>query len=205
MKNGFDGLAPFYDQLAHFVFGNILKDAQCEFLHLIGENDKVLILGGGTGWILNEIFTQKPNVKITFVDLSGKMIAKARNTLRNEHSKHVRFIQGEYTKAIHTSYDVVFTAFYLDMFKQNEVHEIVNVTNCKLNDNGSWMFIDFRNSNRYVHRLLLKIMYLFFKATCSIDANKLANFEEIFTKNRLKRVGEKRFFNGMVESIIYRK
>jgi tRNA (cmo5U34)-methyltransferase len=53
VARGFDRLAPFYDSLARLIIGKGIKQSQLHFLnHLRGQNQGVLVLGGGTGWIL---------------------------------------------------------------------------------------------------------------------------------------------------------
>ncbi|MEZ4686196.1 MAG: hypothetical protein R3B47_09055 [Bacteroidia bacterium] len=51
----FNRLAPVYDFLASLVFGNRIRQAQRWLLDFIPEGSSILILGGGTGWILEEL------------------------------------------------------------------------------------------------------------------------------------------------------
>ncbi|MEP5106138.1 MAG: methyltransferase type 12, partial [Ekhidna sp.] len=53
--NDFDFVAPIYDRLSKLVFGKSLIKAQAYHLKVIGDKDRVLILGGGTGKLLEFI------------------------------------------------------------------------------------------------------------------------------------------------------
>ena len=78
---GYGLIAPFYDHLVKLVFGDKLKELQCSFLKKIQSNDKVLILGGGTGWILEEIDSVCVNTDIVYIDKSPSMIKRAKRRI----------------------------------------------------------------------------------------------------------------------------
>ncbi|MDH5367382.1 MAG: class I SAM-dependent methyltransferase [Cyclobacteriaceae bacterium] len=206
MINGFDLLASFYDRLAKLVFGNNIKKAQCEFIEQIEEGSYILILGGGTGWILNEIFNRKNSVKIVYVDTSLEMIKKAKLTLEENWSSQVIFVNDTYQNTItKTPFDVIFTPFFLDMFNDVEVSNIIIELSKNFRTNGIWINTDFRNTRKINQKLLLKIMYLFFRAVCKIAACKLPNFEKNFYHNGFKKVTSTFFNGGIIESSIYKK
>jgi spermidine synthase len=83
MAGNYDNSASFYDGLSRLVFGRTLIAAQVAFLSSIPKNAKVLIIGGGTGWILEEITRLYPSgLTITYVEISANMMAlsQKRNT-----------------------------------------------------------------------------------------------------------------------------
>ncbi|MBN8576566.1 MAG: class I SAM-dependent methyltransferase [Cytophagales bacterium] len=76
--NGYNRLAPFYDRLATVFVGKQLQQAQLALLPYLQQKRKLLILGGGTGWILSHIFKINPTLEIDYVDSAAQMIARAR-------------------------------------------------------------------------------------------------------------------------------
>src|SRR4051812_29791885 len=93
MANNYDNIAPYYDHLNKLVLGKATIDAQNCLVPFIRENSRLLIVGGGTGKILEEIAKQKANLQIVYVDSSGKMIAIAKK--RRVGSNNVTFVQGK--------------------------------------------------------------------------------------------------------------
>jgi ubiquinone/menaquinone biosynthesis C-methylase UbiE len=77
MTSGYDKLAPVYDWLAVFFVGKQIQQAQLKWLSYLSDRKKLLILGGGTGWMLPAVFQINPNLVIHYVDASAKMIAQA--------------------------------------------------------------------------------------------------------------------------------
>ena len=86
MRNNYDNIASSYDLLSRLVFFRSQVKAQIEQLKYIPEGSNVLIAGGGTGWILEEIAKIHPSgLSITYVEISAKMleISQKRNTKAN--------------------------------------------------------------------------------------------------------------------------
>ena len=75
MPNNYDAAAWFYDGLSRLVFGDALVRAQRFLVEHIAAESKLLIVGGGTGWILEEIALMQPaSLKIINVEISEKMM-----------------------------------------------------------------------------------------------------------------------------------
>ena len=86
MKGNYYNVAPFYDLLSHLVFGNSISQALLFLVTAIPANSSVLIIGGGTGQILEEISKKYiSGLQITYVEISKKMISlsKKRSTGNN--------------------------------------------------------------------------------------------------------------------------
>ena len=55
MASNYDNSAWFYDGLSRVVYGNALISSQVYLLQFIPSNATILIVGGGTGRLLEEI------------------------------------------------------------------------------------------------------------------------------------------------------
>ena len=77
--NDFDGIASIYNGLKRLMFGNILDRIVADSMKSIPASSSVLIIGGGTGEILNYL---PENCKVDYIEKSGKMIRKAKTQKR---------------------------------------------------------------------------------------------------------------------------
>jgi ubiquinone/menaquinone biosynthesis C-methylase UbiE len=118
MPSNYDNSAVFYDRLSRVVFGQALISSQVYLLPFIPPNASVLIVGGGTGWILEEIAKTYPSgLSITYVEISAKMnaLAQKRNTANNQ----VIFVNKPIEAVADSdSYDVIITSFLFDNFSE---------------------------------------------------------------------------------------
>ena len=109
--NNYDPIARYYDALSRLVFHKAQVIAQIHQLAFLRAPTKLLIVGGGTGWILDEISKIHPeNLVITYVEISAEMISLAKK--RNIGNNSIEFINSaieDFTAV--GQYDAVHTAF----------------------------------------------------------------------------------------------
>ena len=211
MNNGYNNAAFFYDRLARLVFGNKLQQAQSLFLHLIPKDARVLIVGGGSGWILEELARIHPSSKlsITYVEAAPKMVELAQQRIKsNPALSEAPFLTNFITAPIQDAqldghYDVIITAFFFDNFNDHEAGNIVDKLLQHFAARGQWFYTDFRNSSVTSHKLLLKSMYLFFALICGLTNRRLPDMFRIFDKHGLVAVHGKELMNGFIESAVY--
>ncbi len=196
----------FYDPLARLVFGNNLANAKKQFIDRVKPGSVILIFGGGTGDILNDMLSEISNCTIDFIEPSSGMIRMAKKKLHPEYTHRVNFIHGnQICIPNNMQYDAVAVFFVLDVFKQQEALVVSIQLNASLKKDGIWLFADFFPALNYFQKWMMRIMYLFFKVTTGISASRLPEYESIFTQNRLTLTHEKYFLNGWVRSKVYLK
>ncbi|TRX53673.1 methyltransferase [Fulvivirga sp. M361] len=202
MRSGdFDFVAPFYDLLARIVFGDALKRSQCYFLNAIKEGDAVLIIGGGTGGILMGLDRLNVPVNVTYVEHSAKMLK-----ISKQHQlKHieVKFIHGTEANIPKASYDVVITAFFLDVFNAQKLPVIMDQIHQNLTFSGRWLQTDFVKTSKVWQRIMIRAMYLFFRLATGMEGRRLLNFDEYFDNLGYKKITFKHFYYGMVRTTLY--
>lgn len=196
--NDFNSVALYYDRLARVVFGKSIVRAQTEFLHHIQSHSNILILGGGSGWILEEISKRTTHCQIWYIDASGKMISMTRK--RNTASNKIIFIHGT-EKDIPDGmiFDVVITNFYFDMFEEVGVEKQIQLISHFTSATSCWFVADFINT-KWWHTILLKIMYAFFKMTANIGTSSLPDWELAFHNNGCSTLDSKVFYAGFIKS-----
>lgn len=206
--NNYDAVAPFYDTLSRLVFGKAQVHAQAEQLKHIPASARILIVGGGTGWILEEITKiHAADLQITYVEISEQMLvmAKAKNTGSNE----LRFVHSA-IEEFHTTgtFDLILTAFLFDNFAEQRVHQVFNRLDGFLEKGGLWFFCDFKLTHKRSYgwkQLLLKMMYVFFRIFARVEAKKLQEVEALFHAKNYQVISRKAYYRGFIESIIFRK
>jgi ubiquinone/menaquinone biosynthesis C-methylase UbiE len=199
LAKGFDRLAPIYDLLARIVIGKGIRTSQLHFLTHLQEKRALLILGGGTGWILPFIFKLNPTLHIDYIELSKKMIGKAKRNARAD--QRIRFIEG--TEAtISGKYDCIITNFYLDLFTSDELYGVVRKIKSNLQPNSCWVATDFVSDRKW-HCIMLWIMYRFFKMTTGLKTLSLPNWEESMKQAGGKLVKTKLSSRGFIKSAVF--
>jgi len=207
MNPDFNIVARPYDFISRLVFGNSLVEAQVSSLHVIRPDSHILIVGGGTGWILEEITKiHSSGLKISYVENSSAMIdlSKKRNWQQNTVAFFHQPIQDFH---IDKPFDVIITPFFFDLFKQDEIRLMFSGLDKKLNKDGLWLYTDFIPEKYQIHvwqKILLKTMYFFFGITSKVEARELIDMDLYFTKVYTK-ISENWFYGQFVRAVVYQK
>lgn len=205
MAANYNNSAWFYDKLSRLIYGKALVKAQVYLLASIPPGSKILIVGGGTGWILEEIAkVHSTGLKITYVEVAVNMMAlsKKRNTANNE----INFINDAVENVSLTAgYDVVITPFLFDNFTEENLQKIFDHIHQGLKPGGVWLNTDFRLTGKWWQRILLTSMILFFRTVCRIEATKLPGIEQCFAKQDYMTIKQKTFFGDFILSTVYKQ
>lgn len=197
----FDSVAPIYDTLSRVMFGNTLMEAQVYFLNNIPPDSKVLILGGGSGELLQSLLRVQPSCHVYYVDASVKMIQQSRR--RVDDSDNVTFLHGtESDIPAGVCADVIITNFYLDLFDESSLQGVIKKVKVHAKQESLWLVTDFVNTDRLTDKVLLKLMYIFFRVTSGIEAKRLPGWEEEMNKN-FTAIASKYFRRGFVRSVVF--
>ena len=206
MKRNYDTIAFFYDRLARLVYGKTLVNAQRYLLSAVPARAHILIAGGGTGWILEELAkTHESGLTIDYIDASGKMIALAEK--RNIGNNKVTFItsQIEDVQLSPEGYDVVITPFLFDNFTDSTLEKVFPVIDRQLKKDGAWLFCDFADTKILWQKAVLQVMYAFFRLSCGIEASHLPDTAGLFSWHGYKVCGQKTFMKEFIVARIYKR
>lgn len=202
--NGFNRIAGSYDLLARFVFGKALHQAQLNFLDHIRINDRVLILGGGTGALLLDLVRINSGCSIWYVEASSSMIAKAREKMREFPQTNIYFIHGTQDHIPAMQFDVVITNFFLDLFSEKTLTDVTLKVNGVLKSGGRWLVSDFVCRARW-HKAMLKVMYFFFRLTCGIEGQDLPLWEKCLQTLGMSELQCSFYYYGFIKSAVFEK
>lgn len=208
MLNNYDRIAGNYDILSRLIFGKAIVRAQQSLIPLIHSPARMLIAGGGTGWILEEIaLTQPSGLSIDYVEISAKMIGLARR--RNFGGNQVTFVHSgieEFNAA--APYDFVVTPFLFDNFNAGRAAVVFQKLHAFLIPGSHWLFTDFHignGMNAYWQKALLRAMYLFFKTISDVEASRLPDMQTLFNTFGYQLSTESYRFGGFIRSAAYQK
>ena len=184
MEHGnFNWIAPYYDFLASCVFWNEIGNLEDSLLPHIKESSHVLVLGPGRGSLLRKI-CDRLNSKgfLSAVDSSERMIASCKRKLEDSSSDRVNLICHDWSVAFPQEYDCIILPFFADMFVNEKLGTIFSHCRAGLSEQGKVLLLDFfppkpRNSLRcWWQKSLIRLMYVFFRFTCGIQAKKLPDY-----------------------------
>ncbi|MBB6612231.1 class I SAM-dependent methyltransferase [Pontibacter sp. Tf4] len=205
--SGFDRVASFYDPLARLVYGSALQDAQQWLLPHIPAGASVLLIGGGSGWLLQQVLQKTSPKHILYLEASEKMLQKAKQL--NPGTPVVSFRHGTEADLLpHEQFDVIITPFLLDLFPDARLAELMQRLCYSLAPNGRWLFADFwpvQHNPPFWQKLLAKSMYLFFGFLSNVRGRLLPDYSRHFTSLGLQEQHSAAFYKGFVQAKIFEK
>lgn len=202
--NSFDRIAWMYDGLAQLVFFGAIRKSQLTFLSYIEPRSKILIVGGGTGWILSELDKLGILMVVHYVEASTAMLKKSR--LREPFKNiQVTFNHGTVEELSKVRYNVIITNFFLDVFSEDNLGTVIEKLDSHLNRDGIWIITDFVNSGKKWQKILIKLMYGFFRFTANIEGSRLLDFKANFEQLGYQLSTERSYFHKMIVSRICMK
>ncbi|MGN7989254.1 class I SAM-dependent methyltransferase [Pedobacter sp. 22226] len=208
MNNNYDKIANHYDTLSRLVFFKSQVNAQVSQLKYIPKNSSVLIVGGGTGWILEEIAKiYSGGLKIVYVEISAKMIALSQK--RNCKNNQVEFVNlGIESFETDIVFDVILTPFLFDNFAEQRAAKVFNQLNACLKKDGLWFLVDFslnQTNGSWWKWLLLKSMYSFFKLLGIVEATRLIDMNPYFLNADYQILELQSYYRSFIRAVIYKK
>ncbi len=185
----------------------------CRTAHLeaVRNAEHVLLVGEGPGRFLTAVLKANPNARCTCVDGSGAMLEEARKAVAQVDAKD-RVALGQHDLLQWTpapaSADVLATHFFLDCFTEAQLGELTPRLARSLKPGGAWIVSDFRVPQGAFHlpaRLLLKVLYAFFRRATHIPADHLADPAPHLSRSGLMLESCKSLLGGVLQSELWRK
>jgi SAM-dependent methyltransferase len=229
-NSNYDRIARYYDRIHHLFYGQSEINAQVELLDYVRPGDRVLIVGGGTGWILERIGAMFPaGLDITYIEGSGRMMELSKKKDRGQ--SRVRFVNqfvedwrggegpagedgeggaggtggGDGEAAM---FDCILTGFFFDNFKEDHAVRIVEQLSGKLKRGGYWLEADFyypKGRGKLWQAVLLYSMYWSARIVCGVEAKRLPDMERIFTERGYLILYTTFHYQRFIRSVVYRR
>lgn len=178
----FDAIAPHYRWMECILAGEKLQRCRTQFLDDVPTPRNILLLGEGHGRCLAECRRRFPDASLTCVDASAKMLQLARRRLETGGlgERQVEFVHADALewKPMAHSFDLIVTNFFLDCFRADQLERIVFQVAAVATPDANWLIADFQTPGRGLKRLrarlIIRTMYIFFKAITRLPANRLS-------------------------------
>ena len=208
----FGPVAAFYDALAGLVFGGALRQAQRAALAAglpPGPAPRLLVLGGGAGWVLTEIWRQRPRAQVLYVEVSAAMLDRTRARLRRyppPPGATLELRQGtEAALRPGEQFDAILTFFVLDCFTAAALPGARARLQAARRPGAPWLVTDFRPARRGWRRWLLGTMYWFFGLTVGLRVRRLPPWLAELARLGLLPTWKQNFFKNAIVSCVLRE
>lgn len=204
--SGFNRVAPYYDALARLVYGTALERAQLALLPFVPQQARVLVIGGGTGWLLEQLLKTEKHLGILYLDASPAMLQRAQQKFSKYKmpSCSVSFRLGtEQALQPHEQFDVIVTPFLLDLFPPPRLQQLMQKLTAALAPNGKWLLADFwpaRQPAPWWQQVLIKGMYVFFGWLSEVQAKQLPDYGSHFKVLGFEVKYSQLFYGDMVQA-----
>ncbi|GAB3540650.1 hypothetical protein GCM10027443_38880 [Pontibacter brevis] len=208
--SGFHRVASFYDRLARLVYGDALEQAQLSLLPQLPQEGRVLVIGGGSGWILEQLLLTGKRLDILYLDAAPAMLQRARQRherFRLPHSCSVSFRLGT-EKALlpHEQFEAVITPFLLDLFPPPRLQQLMHTLAAALTPSSWWLLADFwpvQQPPPFRQQLFIWGMYRFFGLVSGVKAKQLPDYAAHFRSLGFQETHSRSFYSGMVQAKVF--
>ena len=210
----FDPIAPVYDKLARGFFGSSIQKIQTDLLPLIPADSEVLIVGGGSGWIVPHILEISRVRRLVFLEASQKMLEMAHERLYSENNAKEATCQIEWVFSKHLDlqksdrFQVIITPFFLDLFSSQDLREVMRILDTHLHNEGIWIYADFALPKAFWRPLawvILRAMYVFFYLACGLRTQFLPGITRQFESLGYKLLDENERLGSFMITRAYKK
>ena len=211
----FDRISPVYDLLARLTFGGAIQRAQRRLLDELPQAPRVLLLGGGSGWLLSELCRRAPGAEVVSIDASLAMNRSAARRLerlrRQGFTPRVTLLTASHAIldippwSELPPFDLLITPFFLDIFSPEELPDLMRALSARLTPEGCWLFADFCPPLRGWRAGILWVMYRFFRIVARLENQALGDFPACFRQLGFSAERAERLGAGMILSASWRR
>ena len=173
-----DPLARWYRWLEYAGFGRALERRRLEYLPLLANARRILMLGEGDGRFLAALLRINPAAEVDYVDGSRKMLALARRRAeaaageRHHVCFHCEDAPAWLASRPPGEYNAVCTHFFLDCFKQDRLESLTREIARHAAGSASWIVSEFRYPDAGFAslwgRALIGLLYGFFRLSTGL-------------------------------------
>lgn len=161
------------------------------------------MLGGGTGWLLAELLSVKPDCTVMYIDSSKKMIEMAAGK-SGDAAQNVSFIHGtERDIPAGCIFDAVVTHFYLDLFDKDSCAQVTRRLRGFCRPGSLWLACDFIRVKPW-HGMMLRLMYAFFNVSSGLKTKALPDWRKSILESGFIEVRSEYFFGNFICTALYR-
>lgn len=168
-------------------------------------NQKVLVLGGGTGELLEELSRLNIPLEVEYVELSLNMLHKSEKRSVGDQL-NINFIHQSFLEFTPSEkYDVIIANFFLDVFDENDLRIAIDKIQGLVKEEGKLIVTDFqKESISMYHQIVLWLMHRFFGMFSKLPNKTVLPIKRRLVEGGFVIVEAKEFLSGFVFSNVYR-
>ncbi len=177
----FDRLAAHYRWMEWLLAGRKLQRCRTAFLRRIEPPREVLLLGEGNGRFLAALLAEHPRARVTCVDASAAMLARARARISGDgwSISNVSFVHADVLEwsPARSRFDLIVSHFFLDCFQREQIDRIVEKVAPSATAGAQWLHADFREPASGLAgaraRWILRSLYAFFRRVTGLSGSRI--------------------------------
>ena len=177
----FDRVAPHYHWMELLFASGLMQRCRTAHLHEAKNRRHALLAGEGHGRFLEALLIANPQIQVTCIESSAKMIefARRRLTRRGFDLSRVTFQHANLLdcKLPVAGFDLVVTNFFLDCLRPAQIRQAVRLMAESSTPDAIWLLADFRVPETGWRRWraigVLALLYLFFRLSANLSAKWL--------------------------------
>ena len=168
------------------------------FLGEVSNARRALVLGDGDGRALAALLAAAPNAQIDYVDVSARMLDLARQRAGRVRVAY-RNDDALTTPLPSAEYDLIVTHFFLDCFDEADQARLVARIARAAVPQARWLVSEFRKPG-----LLVRALYLFFRATTGLQTRRLVDHHPLFQCHGFRLTRSDPAWRGLLASELWR-
>jgi SAM-dependent methyltransferase len=207
----FNRLAGIYRWLEYLSFGPILWRCRIHFLPHLLNCRRALVLGDGDGRFTARLLDANPQIRVTAIDASPRMIAslvRAATPHRDRLTTEVADLRAWEPTDL-TQYDLIVTHFFLDCLGTEEIAGLAQRLTPLLAPGALWLVSEFAipqsRFGRAIVALLVSFLYRAFRLLTSLHQQSLPEYDRVLRASRWTPQSESARLGGMLVSQLWRQ
>lgn len=177
--------------MENVLAGGKLQRARMAHVDAVADTREALVLGVGHGRFLPELLQKNREVRVTCLDSSSRMLARARLCVAGSDAARVQFVcEDALTWRLPAArHDLMVSHFFLDCFAPAQLAELIPRMASSMQPGATWLLADFQAPGsgplRWRAQLILWVMYRFFRLTTALPARRLTDPDALLQANGL--------------------
>ena len=208
-RDGFNLIAPLYDQLGALTFGGAILSAQLALLPALRGSQRALMIGGGAGAQLKALLDIDDHVEVIYLEASSRMISLAQRRLSPEQGARVTWVHDVHERlyqepALLDGVDAVITCFFLDVLGPPEAARLISWVTSAVSREGRsplWLVADFYPHSGW-RGAIIKLMYLAFRMIAALRNQSLVDYLSLAREAGWRAQECERFACGMIYTAV---
>ena len=209
---GFDRIAFFYDAMTCVASFNQINKSQLAFIEKLSTQSTGLVIGGGTGYFLQQLLKTNRTIHVTYVDASAKMIAYARKRVLKHlpaELHRVAFVCKPVEELDLGAYDVIVCNYFLDLFEDAQVATLITSFSKQMSENALLYVTDFSIPSNGMLRtgthVGLRMLYWLFGKAVYLPTRQLPTIDPLIKQYGFTVIHTKLFLQGVLTCTVYQK